>query len=80
MAYRVNARFMDGFLTGWLGDIIAAPVPRCGETISVNRYGREVAMCVTAVWTPSDKARKGGPPVVIVEAREVETDAPVTGA
>jgi hypothetical protein len=73
MAYRVNAHFTDGFLNGWLSDIIAAPVPRCGETISVNRYGRDIAMCVTAVWTPSARLHKGSDPnVVMVEATEMD--------
>ncbi len=71
MAYRVNAHFADGFLNGWLSDVIAAPVPHCGQTISVNRYGREVAMCVTAVWTPSAQ-KASGPEVVMVEATETE--------
>jgi hypothetical protein len=75
MAYRVNARFTDGFLNGWLSDVVAAPVPRCGETISVNRYGRDVAMCVTAVWTPSAKVSKAGPDVVMVEATEMSDGA-----
>jgi hypothetical protein len=72
MAYRINARFTDGFLSGWLSDIVAAPAPRCGETISVSRYGRDVAMCVTAIWTPSAELRgKETTVVVMVEAREV---------
>jgi hypothetical protein len=75
MAYRVNARFTDGFVEGWLSDVIAAPVPRCGETISVNRYGRDIAMCVTAVWTPSAKVSKGGPEIIMVEAVEKENAA-----
>lgn len=71
MAYRVNAHFADGFVNRWPSDIVAAPPPRCGETISVNRYGRDVFLCVTAVWTPSDKLqRKDAPSVVMVEARE----------
>ncbi len=72
MAYRVNARFTDGFLDGWLSDVVAAPVPHCGQTISVNRYGRDVPMCVTAVWTPSATANKGGAEVVMVEATELD--------
>jgi hypothetical protein len=69
MAYRVNARFRDGYQDGWLSDVVAAEVPRCGEVISVNRFGRDVALFVTAIWTPSSK--KGDSPTVMVEAREV---------
>ena len=73
MAYRVNAHFTDGLSNGWLSDVVAAPVPHCGETIHVNRYGREIAMCVTAVWTPSAKTHKGADPaIVMVEAREMD--------
>jgi hypothetical protein len=81
MAYRVNARFVDGFLDGWLSDVVAAQAPRCGETISVSRYGRDVSLCVTAVWTPKLDLNldKGATPVVMVEAREVEADLPPTG-
>ncbi len=72
MAYRVNAHFADGFINGWLSDIVAAAPPCCGETISVSRYGRDVALCVTAVWTPADRLQhKNAPAVVMVEAREV---------
>jgi hypothetical protein len=72
MAYRVNAHFTDGFLNGWLSDVVAAPAPNCGETISVSRYGRDIPLCVTAVWTPSVKLQKpGAEAVVMVEAREV---------
>ena len=73
MAYRVNAKFTDGFSNGWLSDIVAAQVPRCGETISVNRFGRDVFLCVTAVWTPSAKlASKDLTTVVMVEASEIQ--------
>ncbi len=75
MAYRVNAHFTDGFLNGWLSDIVAAPVPHCGQTISVNRYGRDIAMCVTAVWTPSARASRGEPDIVMVEATELDAAA-----
>ena len=72
MAYRVNAQFTDGFLNGWLSDVVAVPAPKCGETISVNRHGRDIPLCVTAVWTPSVKLQKPGLEVVVmVEAREV---------
>ena len=72
MAYRVNAHFTDGFLDGWLSDIVAAPPPRCGEKVSVSRYGRDVSPCVTAVWTPSDRLQsENAPAVVMVEASEV---------
>jgi hypothetical protein len=72
MAYRVNAQFTDGFLNGWLSDVVAAPAPKCGETISVSRYGRDIPLCVTAVWTPSAQLQKpGAEAVVMVEAREV---------
>lgn len=72
MAYRINAQFTDGFLNGWLSDIVTAPAPRCGETIPVSRHGRDVALCVTAVWTPSAKLQgKDAAVVVMVEAREV---------
>jgi hypothetical protein len=80
MAYRINAQFTDGFLNGWLSDIVAAPAPRCGETISVSRFGRDVAMCVTAVWTPSKKFRgKDTAVVVMVEACEVWTGVSTHG-
>lgn len=72
MAYRINARFTDGFSHGWLSDVVAAPAPRCGEIIAVSRYGREVALYVTAVWTPSVRLQgKDNAAVVMVEAREV---------
>jgi len=71
MAYRVNARFRDGYQDGWLSDVVAADVPRCGEMISVNRYGRDVLLFVTAIWTPSAKLKRGDSPIVMVEAREV---------
>lgn len=72
MAYRVNAQFQDGSMNGLLPDVVAAPPPRCGQTISVNRYGRDIFVKVTAVWTPSPKSSgrsKDG--VVMVEAREI---------
>ena len=73
MAYRVNARFTDGFVNGWLSDIIAAAPPRCGETISVSRFGADVRLCVTAVWTPSARARGADDAaLVMVEARELD--------
>jgi hypothetical protein len=72
MAYRINAKFTDGFSNGWLSDIVAAQAPRCGETISVSRFGRDVALFVTAVWTPSAKlASKDLTTVVMVEASEI---------
>jgi hypothetical protein len=72
MAYRVNAQFTDGFLNGWLSDVVAAPAPKCGATISVSRYGRDIPLRVTAVWMPSVKLQKpGSEAVVMVEAREV---------
>ncbi len=72
MAYRVNAQFKDGFLDGWLSDVVAAPAPKCGAMISVSRYGREVPLCVTAVWTSSIKLQKPGAEAdVMVEASEI---------
>jgi hypothetical protein len=70
MAYRVNARFANDFYNGWLSDVIAAPPPGRGDVISVNRFGREIPMQVTAVWTPSAKIpRMAG--VIMIEAREI---------
>jgi hypothetical protein len=71
MAYRVNAHFRDGYQNGWLSDVIAAEVPRCGEMISVNRFGRDVSLFVTAVWTPSAKLKRDDSATVMVEASEV---------
>jgi hypothetical protein len=72
MAYRVNAQFQDGSMNGFLPDVVAAPPPRCGETITVNRYGRDIFLKVTAVWTPSFKLPSRGTDVVVmVEAREI---------
>lgn len=72
MAYRVNAQFKDGPTSGLLSDVIAASPPHCGETISVSRGERDVAMKVTAVWTPSAKAAgKQADGLIMVEAREV---------
>ena len=72
MAYRVNALFKDGTTNGAMTDVIAAPPPRCGETIRVNRGEREVPMKVTAVWTPSAKLPgKHADGLVMVEASEV---------
>jgi hypothetical protein len=72
MAYRVNAQFKDGSTNGSPADVIAAAPPRCGETISVSRGDRDVAMKVTAVWTPSAKMPgKHAEGLIMVEAREV---------
>jgi len=70
MAYRVHAQFADSFYNGWLSDIIAAPAPERGDVISVNRFGRDIPLQVTAVWTPSAKIpRMAG--VTMIEAREI---------
>ena len=71
MAYRVHALFADNFYNGWLSDIIAAPAPGRGDVISVNRFGRDIPLQVTAVWTPSAKIpRMAG--VTMIEASEIE--------
>lgn len=70
MAYRVHAQFADSFYNGWLSDIIADPAPGRGDVISVNRFGRDIPLLVTAVWTPSPKTpRMAG--VTMIEAREI---------
>lgn len=72
MAYRVNAQFKDGPTDGSLTDVVAAPTPRCGDTISVSRHGHDVPVRVTAVWTPSSRVPGGGKDtLVMVEAREI---------
>ena len=73
MAYRVNAQFKDGSTSGAPADVIAAVPPRCGETIRVSRGDRDVAMKVTAVWTPSAKlpGKHVAEGLIMVEAREV---------
>lgn len=72
MAYRVKTLFKDDTVTGPYADIIALPAPRCGDTLSVNRYGQDTPVRVTAVWTPAAALLGGAPGVVImVEAREI---------
>jgi len=72
MAYRVNAQFKDGSTGTAPADVIAAAPPRCGETICVNRGGRDVSMKVTAVWTPNAKLTgRHAEGLIMVEAREV---------
>jgi len=72
MAYRVNVQFKDGSTNGLLSDVVAAPPPRRGDTISVAKRGQPVSVRVTAIWTPS--AKLPGPKLdglVMVEAREI---------
>ena len=73
MAYRINAKFKDGTTTsGPLADIVAAEPPHFGDTICISLRGQNVAMLVTAVWTPA--ANSASPPasaLIMVEAREV---------
>ena len=72
MAYRVNAKFRDGTTSGPFADVIAAEPPHHGDTIRINRRGRDVAMIVTAVWTPAVKpAGPAADALIMVEAREV---------
>ena len=72
MAYRVNTQFKDGSGNGLLSDVVAAPPPRCGDTIFVSRQGREVSVQVTAVWTPSSRSpSRDTNALVMVEAREI---------
>ncbi|HEY4275310.1 MAG TPA: hypothetical protein VGM68_07490 [Rhizomicrobium sp.] len=71
MAYRINAHFANQSYDGWLGDIIAAPPPQRGDVISVNRFGRDIPMQVTAVWTPSEKMQRIAG-VIMIEASEIQ--------
>ena len=72
MAYRVNTRFKDGSNSGFLADVVAAPPPRCGDTIAVSRHGQEVPVRVTAVWKPSQRPpSRNVDGLVMVEAREI---------
>lgn len=72
MAYRVNAQFKDGIMAAGLADVIAAPTPHLGDTISVNWHGKDVPVQVTAVWTPTAKSPSQSEGLlVMVEAREI---------
>jgi hypothetical protein len=72
MAYRVNTQFKDGSKSGLLTDVVAAPPPRCGDTIFVSQQGRDVSVRVTAVWTPSAKFQsRTTDELIMVEAREI---------
>jgi hypothetical protein len=57
---------------GRLADVVAAALPRYGDTIVVARHGRPVPVRVTAIWTPSAKSQRLGiDGLVMVEAREI---------
>ena len=72
MAYRVNAQFTDNVVDGWLSDVVAAPAPRCGETISICHHGRDVGLYVAAVWRSAPRLQKRDQDgIVMVEAVEV---------
>lgn len=73
MAYRINAKFKDGTTTsGPLADIVAAEPPHYGDTICISRRGHDVAMLVTAIWTPAvGSARPLAGALIMVEAREI---------
>ncbi len=72
MAYRVNAHFRDNPSRGLLMDVVEAPPPHYGENILVHRHGQDIAVKVTAVWTPF--SRHSGQRLdtnVMVEAVEI---------
>ena len=72
MAYRINAKFKDGTNSGPLADIVAAEPPHYGDTIRISRQGHDVAMLVTAIWTPTgNRAKPASNALIMVEAREV---------
>jgi hypothetical protein len=72
LAYRVNTQFKDGSRSGPLADVVAAPPPRCGDTVFVSQQGRSVSVRVTAVWTPSVKFQgRAAHKLIMVEAREI---------
>jgi len=72
MAFRLNAHFKDCPPNGTPTDIIAAEIPKYGETLVVNNRGRDITVRVTAIWTPwSDTKRPFGNGLVVVEAKEV---------
>jgi hypothetical protein len=72
MAYRINAQFKDGRTPAGLADVVAAPAPHLGDTISVSWHGEDVPLRVTAVWTPALKSpHQGGDVLIMVEAREI---------
>lgn len=69
MAYRLNAQFKDGSTNSDRVEVVDAPLPRLGDTISIVRHDRPVAMRVTAIWTPSSKLRNNS--LVTVETSEI---------
>ena len=73
MAYRVNAKFKDGTtMSGPLADIVAAEPPHHGDTIRISRRGCDVAMYVTAIWTPMvNSVSPAAGALIMVEAREI---------
>jgi len=72
MAYRINAKFKNGTAGGPLTDIVAAEPPRYGDTIYMSRQGHDVAMLVTAIWTPMvNCARPVAGGLIVIEAREI---------
>ena len=74
MAYRINAKFKDGTTSGPCTDIVAAEPPHYGDTIRINRQGCDVALVVTAIWTPAmNSARPAASALIVVEAREIQS-------
>ncbi len=71
MAYRINTLFKDGSTSGPLVDIVAAPPPRCGDTLCIDRNGGRVSVRVTAVWTPSRPPNPRREALIMVEASEI---------
>jgi len=72
MAYRINAKFKDGTTSGPVADIVAAEPPHYGDNICISLRGHDVAMLVTAIWTPAvNFANPAGSTLIMVEAREI---------
>jgi len=74
MAYRINAKFKDGTTSEPFSDIVAAEPPHYGDKICISRQGRDVAMVVTAIWTPAvNPARPAANTLIVVEEREIQS-------
>jgi hypothetical protein len=67
MEYRINGHFADKWASSQQEDVMAGPVPKWGDTVSLTSGGQNVAMRVTAVWQSSVESGS----VITVEAQQV---------
>jgi hypothetical protein len=65
MEYRINGHFADKWASSQQEDVMAGPVPKWGETVSLSSGGQSVAMRVTG----QSSVESGS--VITVEAQEV---------